>query len=103
MNYARPVSHSIFSCVEKLLRKVIHIIKSVTNDVHVDDALKSISIVLTKEFYIYLFQFRVTTPGHQGYLGATVVTPTLSDWQALGIELCMTFVITLVYLVYNIY
>lgn len=42
---------------------------------------------------------RVTSPGHQGYLGATVVSQGLSDWQALGIELCLTFVITLVYLV----
>ncbi len=43
--------------------------------------------------------FRVTSPGHQGYLGATIVSNGLSDWQALGIELCLTFVITLVYLV----
>ncbi|KZS00362.1 Neurogenic protein big brain, partial [Daphnia magna] len=40
----------------------------------------------------------VTSPGHQGYLGATIVSTGLSDWQALGIELCLTFVITLVYL-----
>ena len=45
------------------------------------------------------FFCRVTSPGHQGYLGATIVSNSLSDWQALGIELCLTFVITLVYLV----
>lgn len=42
--------------------------------------------------------YGVTSPGHQGYLGATIVSTGLSDWQALGIELCLTFVITLVYL-----
>ncbi|XP_046637937.1 neurogenic protein big brain-like [Daphnia pulicaria] len=42
--------------------------------------------------------YGVTSPGHQGYLGATIVSTGLTDWQALGIELCLTFVITLVYL-----
>ncbi|EFX67431.1 hypothetical protein DAPPUDRAFT_261674 [Daphnia pulex] len=41
----------------------------------------------------------VTSPGHQGYLGATIVSTGLTDWQALSIELCLTFVITLVYLI----
>lgn len=49
--------------------------------------------------YIFFYFIRVTSPGHQGYLGATIVSTGLSDWQALGIELCLTFVITLVYLV----
>lgn len=49
--------------------------------------------------FLFFSIYRVTSPGHQGYLGATVVSTGLSDWQALGIELCLTFVITLVYLV----
>jgi hypothetical protein len=51
----------------------------------------------------FLSFFSVTSPGHQGYLGATIVSTGLTDWQALGIELCLTFVITLVYLVITIF
>ena len=42
--------------------------------------------------------FRVTSNGHQGNLGATVISAGLSEWQALGIELSLTFVLVLVYL-----
>jgi hypothetical protein len=51
----------------------------------------------------FLSFFSVTSPGHQGYLGATIVSTGLTDWQTLGIELCLTFVITLIYLVITIF
>ena len=65
---------------------------SLFNSIQVDNKRKL-------KIYVLFSFFSVTSPGHQGYLGATIVSTGLSDWQALGIELCLTFVITLVYLV----
>ena len=46
----------------------------------------------------FFFGDRVTATGFQGNLGATVISAGLSEWQALAIELCLTFVLVLVYL-----
>jgi len=42
--------------------------------------------------------YGVTRSGYQGNLGATVISSGLSEWQALAIELSLSFVIVLVYL-----
>ena len=55
-----------------------------------------VEIICSKS--VNLFSFRVSASGHQGTLGATVISAGLSEWQALGIELCLSFILTLVYL-----
>jgi len=53
--------------------------------------------IFKRKFFVFLF--RVTRTGDQGNLGATIISAGLTEWQGLGIELCLTFVIVLVYLV----
>jgi hypothetical protein len=54
-----------------------------------------VEIICSKSVNLF---FRVSASGHQGTLGATVISAGLSEWQALGIELCLSFILTLVYL-----
>ncbi len=47
--------------------------------------------IFKRKFFVFLF--RVTRTGDQGNLGATIISAGLTEWQGLGIELCLTFVI----------
>lgn len=43
--------------------------------------------------------FRVTVPGYQGNLQAAIVhTSTLAAWERFGVEMILTFVVVMAYL-----